>query len=113
MVGPVFDIRAFNVGASGSTAEQDADPDFFAPQTRGLADRGVLCLDRQYNAVNFQFYVQRHPNSYARRLCTSRLSFYIEEGHGSKVFPQNILSQLSLLFYRHNGKLYSGSYIYQ
>lgn len=92
MVGPVFDIKAFNNGASGSSEAG----------TLGLADRGVTCLDRQYNAVNFQFFVQRHPNSYARRLCTSRLSFYIEEGHGARVFPGNILSQLSLLFYRNN-----------
>lgn len=95
MVGPVFDIKAFNNGSSGSDEAG----------VLSLKDRGVLCLDRQYNAVNFQFFVQRHPNSFARRLCTSRLSFYIEEGHGKKVFPGNILSQLSLLFYRHNGAL--------
>merc|ERR1719230_922218 len=71
-------------------------------------------MDKQYNAVNFQFFVQRADAgmtregaeaSYERRLCTSRLSFYIEESHGSRVFPKNILSQLSLLFYRRNDAL--------
>eukprot|EP00929_Paragymnodinium_shiwhaense_P034686 TRINITY_DN18841_c0_g1_i1.p1 TRINITY_DN18841_c0_g1~~TRINITY_DN18841_c0_g1_i1.p1 ORF type:complete len:859 (-),score=249.04 TRINITY_DN18841_c0_g1_i1:494-3070(-) len=95
MVGPAFDIKAFNNGSSGS---QEVG-------VQGLEARGIRCLDRQYNAVNFQYYVQRHPNSYARKLCTSRLSFYIEEGHGKRVFPDNILSQLSLLFYRNNGML--------
>jgi len=71
-------------------------------------------MDRQYNAVNFQFFKQRAEAgitregaeaSFERRLCTSRLSFYIEESHGSRVFPRNILSQLSLLFYRRNDAL--------
>mmetsp|Transcript_116529 Transcript_116529/g.324760 ORF Transcript_116529/g.324760 Transcript_116529/m.324760 type:complete len:859 (-) Transcript_116529:101-2677(-) len=97
LVGPVFDVKAFNRGASGGEG------------TLGLGDRGVVCLDRQYNAVNFQFFVQRHPNSFARRLCTSRLSFYIEEGHGKRVFPLNILSQLSLLFFRTNNRLYDSN----
>lgn len=87
MVGPVFEREAFNTGANS------------------LEKRGITCLDRQYNAVNFQFYVQRHANSFARKVCTSRLSFYIEEGHGQRVFPENILSQLSLLFYRANDRL--------
>jgi hypothetical protein len=101
MVGPVFDLQAFNRGASGEGG------------TLGLQDRGIVCLDRQYNAVNFQFYVQRHPNSFARKLCTSRLSFYIEEGHGQRVFPNNILSQLSLLFYRKNDQLNKGGRVDQ
>mmetsp|Transcript_99677 Transcript_99677/g.228746 ORF Transcript_99677/g.228746 Transcript_99677/m.228746 type:complete len:842 (+) Transcript_99677:3-2528(+) len=96
MVGPVFDITAFNAGASGSEALG----------TLGLNARGVLCLDRQYNAVNFQYFVQRHGNSFARKICTSRLSFFIEEGHGQRIFPRNILNQLSLLFYRRNDVLY-------
>merc|ERR1719171_1760045 len=71
-------------------------------------------MDRQYNAVNFQYFTQRADAgvtrtgaeaSYERRFCTSRLSFYIEESHGSRVFPRNILSQMSLLFYRRNDAL--------
>jgi len=65
--------------------------------------------------VNFQFFVQRADAgttregaeaSFERRLCTSRLSFYLDESHGSRVFPRNVLSQLSLLFYRRNDALY-------
>merc|ERR1712048_89261 len=99
MVGPAWDIRAFNNGATG--CEELG--------ILGLQDRGIHCLDRQYNAVNFQFFVERYPNSYARKLCTSRLSFYIEESHGRRVFPDNILNQLSLLFYRKNNVLKSNS----
>jgi len=98
MVGPVFDITAFNAGASGSDSMK----------TLGLNVRGVQCLDRQYNAVNFQYFVQRHGNSFARKICTSRLSLFIEEGHGQRIFPRNILNQLSLLFYRRNDVLYKG-----
>lgn len=44
-------------------------------------------MDRQYNAVNFQYFAQAAEAgvtragaeaSFKRRLCTSRLSFYIE-----------------------------------
>lgn len=104
VIGPAFDIEAYNDGINGNSA-------------RGIlssADRGVLDMDRQYNAVNFQVFVQRADAgatragaeaSYARRLCTSRLSLYIDESHGSRVFPRNVLSQLSLLFYRRNDAL--------
>ena len=46
-------------------------------------------MDRQYNAVNFQYFAQAAEAgvtkagaeaSFKRRLCTSRLSFYIEAG---------------------------------
>eukprot|EP00411_Alexandrium_monilatum_P110235 CAMPEP_0175709198 /NCGR_PEP_ID=MMETSP0097-20121207/39449_1 /TAXON_ID=311494 /ORGANISM="Alexandrium monilatum, Strain CCMP3105" /LENGTH=1037 /DNA_ID=CAMNT_0017016591 /DNA_START=8 /DNA_END=3121 /DNA_ORIENTATION=+ len=105
VIGPAFDIDAYNDGVNGNP-------------TKGVlsaADRGVLDMDRQYNAVNFQFFVQRADAgatrdgaeaSFERRLCTSRLSFYLDESHGSRVFPRNILSQLSLLFYRRNDALY-------
>lgn len=104
IIGPAFDIDAYNDGINGNPA-------------RGVLsskDRGVLDMDRQYNAVNFQFYTQRSDAgitragaeaSFERRLCTSRLSFYVDESHGSRVFPRNILSQLSLLFYRRNDAL--------
>lgn len=104
IIGPAFDIDAYNDGVNGNP-------------TKGIqsaADRGVLDMDRQYNAVNFQFFKQRAEAgitregaqaSFERRLCTSRLSFYIDESHGSRVFPRNILSQLSLLFYRRNDAL--------
>ena len=52
-------------------------------------------MDRQYNAVNFQYFAQAAEAgvtkagaeaSFKRRLCTSRLSFYIEAGpRGGKV----------------------------
>jgi len=104
VIGPAFDIDAYNDGINGN------------PSIGVLpaADRGVLDMDRQYNAVNFQFYVQRTAAgvtregaevSFERKLCTSRLSFYLEESHGSRVFPKNIISQLSLLFYRRNDAL--------
>jgi hypothetical protein len=104
IIGPAFDIDAYNDGVNGNKA-------------KGIlpaADRGVSDMDRQYNAVNFQYFTQRADAgvtrtgaeaSYERRFCTSRLSFYIEESHGSRVFPRNILSQLSLLFYRRNDAL--------
>merc|ERR1719277_450165 len=101
IVGPAFDIDAYNDGVNSNASSG----------ILSAADRGVMDMDRQYNAVNFQFFAQRadagvtrsHAEaSYERRLCTSRLSFYIDESHGSRVFPRNILSQLSLLFYRRN-----------
>jgi hypothetical protein len=104
IIGPAFDIDAYNDGVNGNAAKG----------IQSASDRGVLDMDRQYNAVNFQFFKQRAEagvtregaqESYERRLCTSRLSFYIEESHGSRVFPRNILSQLSLLFYRRNDAL--------
>ena len=48
----------------------------------GFQDRGVVSLERQFNAVNFVFYVKRADTSYMRKLCTSRLSFYIDDSHG-------------------------------
>lgn len=104
IIGPAFDIDAYNDGVNGNPGKR----------ILSAADRGVLDMDRQYNAVNFQFFKQRAEAgvtregaeaSFERRLCTSRLSFYIEESHGSRVFPRNILSQLSLLFYRRNDAL--------
>jgi hypothetical protein len=105
VIGPAFDIDAYNDGANGNSSKGIVS----------AIDRGVLDMDRQYNAVNFQFFVQRAvagvtrdgaEASFERKLCTSRLSFYLDESHGSRVFPRNILSQLSLLFYRRNDALY-------
>eukprot|EP01111_Echinosteliopsis_oligospora_P011599 TRINITY_DN3866_c0_g1_i1.p1 TRINITY_DN3866_c0_g1~~TRINITY_DN3866_c0_g1_i1.p1 ORF type:complete len:774 (-),score=200.90 TRINITY_DN3866_c0_g1_i1:402-2723(-) len=90
IVGPSFDIRAYNWGSTGN-------------ENRGILskkERGVLSIDQQYNAFNFIFYVLRAQNSYERKLCTNRLSFFIDEKHGQRVFPENIESQLSLLVYR-------------
>ena len=104
IIGPAFDMDAYNDGVRGNAARA----------VLSAADRGVLDMDRQYNAVNFQYFAQQADAgvtregaeaSYKRRLCTSRLSFYIEESHGSRIFPRNILSQLSLLFYRRNDAL--------
>ena len=104
IIGPAFDMDAYNDGVRGNTARA----------VLPAADRGVLDMDRQYNAVNFQYFAQQADAgvtregaeaSFKRRLCTSRLSFYIEESHGSRIFPRNILSQLSLLFYRRNDAL--------
>jgi len=105
VIGPAFDIDAYNDGANGNPSKG----------ILSASERGVVDMDRQYNAVNFQFFVQRAEAgatrdgaeaSFERRLCTSRLSFYLDESHGSRVFPRNILSQLSLLFYRRNDALY-------
>ena len=58
---------------------------FFSP--------GILDMDRQYNAVNFQYFAQAAEAgvtkagaeaSFKRRLCTSRLSFYIEARAGGR-----------------------------
>ena len=104
IIGPSFDMDAYNDGVRGNAARA----------VLPAADRGVLDMDRQYNAVNFQYFAQQADAgvtregaeaSFKRRLCTSRLSFYIEESHGSRIFPRNILSQLSLLFYRRNDAL--------
>mmetsp|Transcript_27415 Transcript_27415/g.64035 ORF Transcript_27415/g.64035 Transcript_27415/m.64035 type:complete len:1045 (-) Transcript_27415:184-3318(-) len=104
VIGPAFDMDAYNDGVKGNTTNA----------VLAAADRGILDMDRQYNAVNFQYFAQQADAgvtragaeaSYKRRLCTSRLSFYIEESHGSRIFPRNILSQLSLLFYRRNDAL--------
>merc|ERR550532_1883766 len=49
VIGPAFDIDAYNHGAQGEPAKG----------VLSAAGRGVLDMDRQYNAVNFQFFVQR------------------------------------------------------
>jgi len=104
IIGPAFDIDAYNDGVKGNSSKG----------ILSAAERGILDMDRQYNAVNFQYFAQAAEAgvtragaeaSFKRRLCTSRLSFYIEESHGSRIFPRNILSQLSLLFYRRNDAL--------
>ncbi|CAJ1460360.1 unnamed protein product [Effrenium voratum] len=104
IIGPAFDMDAYNDGVKGNKAKG----------VLSAEERGVLDMDRQYNAVNFQYFAQQADAgatkegaeaSFKRRLCTSRLSFYLEESHGSRIFPRNILSQLSLLFYRRNDAL--------
>lgn len=104
IIGPAFDMDAYNDGVKGNSSKG----------ILAAAERGILDMDRQYNAVNFQYFAQAAEAgvtkagaeaSFKRRLCTSRLSFYIEESHGSRIFPRNILSQLSLLFYRRNDAL--------
>lgn len=50
-------------------------------------------MDQQYNALNFIYYVKRAdgpPPSYELKLCTNRLSFFIDDYHGYAVFPENI-----------------------
>eukprot|EP00435_Cladocopium_sp_Y103_P039421 s2269_g10.t1 len=120
-LGVMEDIDAYNDGVKGNPSKG----------ILAAAERGILDMDRQYNAVNFQYFAQAAEAgvtragaeaSFKRRLCTSRLSFYIEErvgcgegaqhggaknteSHGSRIFPRNILSQLSLLFYRRNDAL--------
>merc|ERR1711998_514816 len=49
IIGPAFDIDAYNDGINGNRAKG----------IQSAADRGVLDMDRQYNAVNFQYFKQR------------------------------------------------------
>eukprot|EP01129_Flabellula_baltica_P009257 TRINITY_DN3751_c0_g1_i2.p1 TRINITY_DN3751_c0_g1~~TRINITY_DN3751_c0_g1_i2.p1 ORF type:complete len:665 (+),score=130.32 TRINITY_DN3751_c0_g1_i2:110-2104(+) len=94
IIGPCFDISAYNDGAKGN----------FEAGIKPLKYRGVKSMEQQFNAVNFEYWVLRgineRGNSYARSYCTNRISFFIEDIHGSRVFPNNIESQLSLLLYR-------------
>jgi hypothetical protein len=57
-------------------------------------------MDQQWNATNFFFWVPRSEISNERKRCTNRISFFIDERHGSRIFPNNIVSQISLLLYR-------------
>lgn len=108
IIGPAFNIDAYNWGVVGNKDKG----------IKSQKERGVLSMDQQYNAFNFVYFVLRSNNSYERKvstlqifaryyfeinqICTSRLSFYIEEYHGSRVFPANIESQISLFIYRDN-----------
>lgn len=92
IVGPAFDINAYNWGVLGHKMGQQ--------DIKEMKERGILSMDQQYDAFNFVFYVERADNSYQMCPCTSRLSFYIEGKHGARVFPHNIESQLSLLLWR-------------
>ena len=62
VVGPAFDIEAYNNGVSGAPGLR----------VRGKASRGIVDMDRQWNAVNFCFFVPRAADSYVRKPCTSR-----------------------------------------
>jgi len=90
LIGPCFDKAAYNDGIVGN-AELGVLP---------LEQRGVEDLDQQWNAFNFVYYVERAEGSYERKYITNRLSFYIDPVHGSRIFPGNIESQLSLLVWR-------------
>ncbi|KJE95698.1 hypothetical protein CAOG_009952 [Capsaspora owczarzaki ATCC 30864] len=95
IVGPVFDIDAFNDGAIGNPAKGILPYD----------QRGVVDMDRQFNALNMAYYVAKGKSigtaqRYERKMITNRLSFYIEEFHGRKVFPDNVEAQLALLVHR-------------
>lgn len=50
--------------------------------------------------MNFVYHIKRAdgpPPSYELKLCTNRLSFFIDDFHGWAVFPENIESQLALI----------------
>jgi 2'-5' RNA ligase len=96
IVPQVFDVRAYNDGANGN-AEKNIQP---------MKERGVVDFDQQFNATNFQFFVTRGDGKHERKLCTNRLSFFIEEKHGSRIFPDNIVSQLGLIVYRDGRRLF-------
>lgn len=90
IIGPAFDVRSFNWGINGN-------------ESKGILpkkERGVLSMDAQWNALNFVYFVPRALDSYERKFCTNRLSFFIEPKHGERAFPENIESQLSLLVFR-------------
>jgi Zinc finger, C3HC4 type (RING finger) len=96
IVGPAFDRAAYNWGAAGDAKRN----------IKSKRDRGSLDMDQQYNALNFCYYVAAGAaGKFKRCACTNRLSFYIEEEHGSRVFPANIESQLALLVYRNSKRL--------
>jgi hypothetical protein len=90
IVGPVFDIVAHNDGVDGNQAKNILSAE----------ERGSLDYDQQYNALNFVYQVDKGDGTFERKPCTNRLSFYIDERHGSRIFPENVQSQLSLLLYR-------------
>eukprot|EP01012_Entosiphon_sulcatum_P044184 TRINITY_DN5875_c0_g1_i1.p1 TRINITY_DN5875_c0_g1~~TRINITY_DN5875_c0_g1_i1.p1 ORF type:complete len:798 (-),score=131.19 TRINITY_DN5875_c0_g1_i1:17-2410(-) len=96
--GPVFDKDAYNDGILGNRQKE----------IKSQEERGVLDMDCQWNALNFQYYSERAANSYERKYCTSRLSVFIDGTHGQRVFPRNIESQLSLLVYRSSDRLHPG-----
>lgn len=93
VVGPYISIEAYNNGASGNT-ELNILP---------ANQRGVVDYDQQYNAVNLQVFVPTIDGT-KRQGITNRLSFYINREHGSRVFPLNIESQMSLMLYRTSDK---------
>ncbi len=95
LVGPVFDLDAYNAGAVGNDEMH----------VKSYQQRGILSFDEQYDAFNFVYYVERAADSYQMKPVTNRLSFYINSEHGARVFPRNIETQLSLLLWRRNDYL--------
>eukprot|EP00455_Lapot_gusevi_P038904 TRINITY_DN4359_c0_g1_i1.p1 TRINITY_DN4359_c0_g1~~TRINITY_DN4359_c0_g1_i1.p1 ORF type:complete len:653 (-),score=213.79 TRINITY_DN4359_c0_g1_i1:29-1987(-) len=90
IVGPVFDISAYNDGIRGNASKG----------IKSQKDRGVVDIDAQYNGLNFVYFIDAGNGTYQRKMCTNRLSFYLDEHHGCRIFPDNIEGQLALLVYR-------------
>lgn len=119
IAGAAFDVKAYNDGIEGVAGVDGVDGVDGIDGVDGvdgvkkkkkkmilsMEKRGVLDFDQQYNGVNFQYYVERASGEYKRMMCTNRLSFYIDHKHGSRIFPANIESQLSLILYRNAGRL--------
>lgn len=102
MIGPAFDVSAYNLGIHGGTVELKGVP----TTVKSKFDRGVRHNDAQWNAMNFQYWISRDGgDNYIPKRCTNRLSFYVEDFHGQRVFPKNIRSQLSLLLWRDRDRL--------
>lgn len=98
-IGPFISAQAYNDGAKGN-------PDL---GIKKVSERGVIDFDQQYNACLLQLFVKT-IDSYKRYVITNRLSFYINDEHARRVFPENIESQLSIMLYRTNNTYqgYSG-----
>ena len=102
MIGPAFDVEAYNLGIHGGKIRFNGVPTV----VKSKSDRGVKHNDAQWNAMNFQYWISRDGgDNFIKKECTNRLSFYIEDCHGQRVFPKNIRSQLSLLLWRDRDRL--------
>ena len=58
IVGPVFDIDAYNWGIEGNKSKG------ILPYT----ERGVVDMDQQYNALNFVYYVDKGNGNFERKV---------------------------------------------
>lgn len=98
IVGPYISIEAYNDGAGGNERLG----------IKSQRERGSLDFDEQYNACTLQLFVKT-TDGYKRGVVTNRLSFYINDVHGKRVFPENIESQLSLIAFRNSRGFYGNN----
>ena len=94
-VGPFISVTAYNEGIIGNKSKG------ILPYEK----RGNVDFDQQYNCSILRLCVKT-TDGFKFYPITNRISFFINEQHGKKIFPSNIESQISLILYRVNNKFH-------